>query len=166
MILKNVNTRFGPKANLTKWVYISIVRPRILYAYYVWGHKANKTETLQALQRLNNLACKMITPVRRTTPRKSLEIIYDILPLDLQGQLEAISAQKRNTRILTLRWAGHNPDKKTYIGHRHYWNTVILSLNADNNQTSDRIKETNPPQRYTVNTDCVSLWGVSFFDPV
>ena len=62
MILKNVNTRFGPKANLTKWVYISIVRPRILYAYYVWGHKASKTETLQALQRLNNLACKMITP--------------------------------------------------------------------------------------------------------
>ena len=72
MILKNVNTRFGPKANLTKWVYISIVRPRILYAYYVWGHKASKTETLQELQRLNNLACKMITPVRRTTPRLSL----------------------------------------------------------------------------------------------
>ena len=94
MILKNVNTRFGPKANLTKWVYISIVRPRILYAFYVWGHKASKTETLQTLQRLNNLACKMIAPVRRTTPRKSLEVIYDILPLDLQGQLEAISAQK------------------------------------------------------------------------
>ena len=155
MILKNVNTRFGPKANLTKWVYISIVRPRILYAYYVWGHKACKTETLQALQRLNNLACKMITPVRRTTPRKSLEVIYDILPLDLQGQLEAISAQK-NARILTLKWSGHNPGKKTYIGHRYHWSTVILTLNADNNQTSDRIKETNPPQRYTVNTDSLT----------
>ena len=78
----------------------------------MWGHKARKTETLQALQRLNNLACKMITPVRRTTPRKSLEVIYDIVPLDLQGQLEAISAQKRNSRTLTLKWAGHNPDKK------------------------------------------------------
>ena len=54
----------------------------------------------------------MITPVRRTTPRKSLEVIYDILPLDLQGQMEAISTQKRNARILTLKWAGHNPDKK------------------------------------------------------
>ena len=113
---------------------------------------SNKTETLQALQRLNNLACKMITPVRRTTPRKSLEVIYDILPLDLQGQLEAISAQKRNARILTLKWSGHNPGKKTYIGHRYHWSTVILTLNADNNQTSDRIKETNPPQRYTVYT--------------
>ena len=55
----------------------------------------------------------MIAPVRRTTPRKSLEVIYDILPLDLQGQLEAISAQKRNARILKLKWIGHNPSKKT-----------------------------------------------------
>ena len=29
-------------------------------------------------------------------------------------------------------------------------------LNADNNQTSDRIKETNPPQRYTVNIDSLT----------
>ena len=79
-------------------VYIAIVRPRILYAYYVWGHKASKTETLQALQKLNNLACKMITPVRRTTPRKSLEVIYNILPLDLQGQLEAIFTQKKECK--------------------------------------------------------------------
>ena len=118
-------------------VPLSIVRPRILYAYFVWGHKASKTETLQALQRLNNLACKMITPVRRTTPRKSLEVIYDILPLDLQEQLEAISAQRRNARILKLKWTGHNPSKKTYIGHRYYWNTVTLTNNKDTNQTSD-----------------------------
>ena len=65
MILKQVNTRFGPKVNLTKWVYISIVRPRILYAYYVWGHKACKTETLQALQRLNNLCLLYTSPSPR-----------------------------------------------------------------------------------------------------
>ena len=46
--------------------------------------------------------------------------------------------------------------QKTYIGHRHHWNTIILTLNADNNQTSDRIKETNPPQRFTVNTDSLT----------
>ena len=95
----------------------------------------------------------MITPVRRTTPRKSLEIIYDILPLDLQGQLEAISAQKRNSRVLQLKWTGYNPNKITYVGRRHHWNTVIRTLNMDFKQTSDRIKESNPPQRYTVNTD-------------
>ena len=96
MILKNVNTTYGPRADLVKWVYISVVRPRILYAYYIWGHKTGKVEILQSLQRLNNLACKMITPVRRTTPRKSLEIIYDVLPLDLQGKLDAISTLKKN----------------------------------------------------------------------
>ena len=98
----------------------------------------------------------MITPVRRTTPRKSLKVIYDILPLDLQGQLEAISAEKRNARILKLKWTEHNPTKKTYIGHRYHWKTVILTHNADTNQTLDRIKETNPPQRYTVNVDSLT----------
>ena len=100
MVLKNVNTRYGPRADLVKWVYTAIVRPRILYAYYIWGHKASKQEILQSLQKLNNLACKMIVPVRRTTPRKALEIIYDILPLDLQGKMEAIATQKRNKSIL------------------------------------------------------------------
>ena len=73
-----------------------------------------------------------------------------------KGQLEAISAQKRNSRILKLKWIGHNPDKKTYIGHRYHWNTVILTHNADTNQTSDRIKEMNPPQRFTVNLDSLT----------
>ena len=48
---------------------------------------------------------------------------------------------------------GYNPNKKTYIGHRYHWNTVTLTNTADANTTSDRIKETNPPQRYLVNTD-------------
>ena len=32
----------------------------------------------------------------------------------------------------------------------------MLTHNADMNQTADRIKETNPPQRYTVNTDSLT----------
>ena len=35
MVLKNVNTKYGPRADLVKWVYTAIVRPRILYAYYI-----------------------------------------------------------------------------------------------------------------------------------
>ena len=64
--------------------------------------------------------------------------------------------RKRNARILKLKGTGHNPSKKTDIGHRYHWNTVILTHNADTNQTSGRIKETNPPQRYTVNTDSLT----------
>ena len=80
MILPHVKTKWAPKPHLEKWVYTAIVRPRLLYAYITWGHKANRPETLQ---KLNNLACKMITPVRHTTPRKALESIYNMVPLDL-----------------------------------------------------------------------------------
>lgn len=146
MILKNVNTKYGPRAELVKWIYISIVRLRILYEYYIWGHKANKPEILQSLQRINNLACKIITPIRRTTPRKSLKkYIYDIILLDLQGKLEAISTQKRNKEILKLKWTGYNPDKKTYIGHRHHWHCQTDETNYGFSTDTDRIKEITPP---------------------
>ena len=64
--------------------------------------------------------------------------------------------QKRNARILRLKWTGHNPNKKTYIGHRYHWNKVTLTNNSDTSVTSDRIKETNPLQRYVVNTDSLN----------
>ena len=51
MILKNVKTKYGPRADPVKWVYTAIVRPRILYVYYIWGHRVNKNESLQTLQR-------------------------------------------------------------------------------------------------------------------
>ena len=45
---------------------------------------------MEDLHKINALACKMITPITQTTPRKALEIIYDLIPLDLFGTYEAI----------------------------------------------------------------------------
>ena len=72
MILKKIKTKYGPRADLVKWVYSAIVRPRVLYAYYIWGHRVSKSKTQQALQRLNNLACKLITPVIKENNSKRI----------------------------------------------------------------------------------------------
>ena len=93
----------------------------------------------------------MITPVRRTTPRKSLETIYDVLPLDIQGKLEAISTLKRNKNFLKLRWPGLYPDKKTYIGHRLHWQCMTDDTDYGFNITTDKINGINPPQFYKIN---------------
>ena len=85
----------------------------------------------------------MIVPVRRTTPRKLLEVIYNILPLDLQGKMEAILTQKHNKSILKLSSNGLHPDKKTYMGHRKYWMKQIQETKEDP-ITTDKIKEINP----------------------
>ena len=45
----------------------------------------------------------MITPVRFSTPRKSLEIIYDLMPLDLFGTYEATAALIRQKKIITAK---------------------------------------------------------------
>ena len=120
-IISQVTKRWGPQPIYVKWVYTAIIRPRILYAYLTWGHSHGVGKRMQDLHQINKLACKIIAPVRHTTPRKSLEIIYDLIPLDLQGEYEAITSIVRQDETLRQTWIGTNPKCPSYIGHRRHW---------------------------------------------
>ena len=65
----------------------------------------------------------MITPVRKSTPVKTMEILYDLMPLHLFIQYEAIASIAKNRHCMKLDWPGQNIKRKTYIGHLKYWNT-------------------------------------------
>ena len=76
----------------------------------------------EALDKRNRLAATMITSVRRSTPAKTMEVQYDLVPLHLFIQYEAIASLSRNRHCVQLDWEGQNPKRKTYIGHLKYWN--------------------------------------------
>ena len=78
MLIPFITRRWGPKPLYIKWVYTAIVRPRIMYAFYIWGHSQINGKKMEELHKINKLICKMLTPVRHTTPRKSLEVIYNL----------------------------------------------------------------------------------------
>ena len=92
-----------------------------MYAFISWGNSIGTGNRVKELNIINKLACKMITPVRRTTPRNALEIIYDLIPLDLYGKYEALASLTRQEKALQQDWCGYNPKCKTYLGHRKYW---------------------------------------------
>ena len=94
----------------------------------------------------------MITPVRRTTPRNSLEIIYDLIPLDLFGEYEAIATLTRLEDALKQDWIGVNPKCITYIGHRKYWYDCRLNTMGHVIYT-DRVKEIVTTREYKINTE-------------
>ena len=148
-IIPYVTKKWGPKPTYIKWVYTAIVRSRILYGFYTWGHSIGTGKRLEQLQRINKLACKMIAPCRHTTPRKALEVIYDLIPLELLGIYEGIATLTRMEENLTQTWIGKHPTHTTYRGHRNYWKETRDNLMGRVIYT-DRIKETSDTNNFRV----------------
>ena len=117
-----------------------------------WGHSNKTGKRLQELHQINKLASKMLAPVRHTTPRKSLEIIYDLIPLDLQGEYEAITALTRQETILRQTWIGQNPKHTSYTGHRRYWFDLKNDL-VGRHVLMDMQKGRIPEQKYIANME-------------
>ena len=68
----------------------------------------------------------MITPVRRSTPVKTMEILYELINLYIQKEL--IASLARNRHCMKLDWEGQNSKRKTYIGHLKYWGISCMKL--------------------------------------
>ena len=94
----------------------------------------------------------MIVPIRHTTPRHSLEVIFDLIPLDIQGTYEALASLTRQELALTQTWIGTNPKCSTYIGHRRYWYDKRNEMLGYSVRLSDREKGILTNKNYTVDT--------------
>ena len=55
MLIPHITRRWGPNPIYIKWVYTAIIRPRIMYAYIVWGHSITTDKKLNELHRINKL---------------------------------------------------------------------------------------------------------------
>ena len=52
-IMSSINKKWGPKPKLVRWIYIAIVRPRLIYAAMVWSHNINQQSKLNRLKQIN-----------------------------------------------------------------------------------------------------------------
>ena len=112
----------------------------------------NMGKRMEELHKINKLAGKMLAPVRHTTPRKSLEIIYNLIPLDLQGSYEAVTAITRQEDILRQTWVGTNPKHVTYVGHRRFWFDLRNEIVGRHIQI-DMLKGTETTRHYSVDLE-------------
>ena len=83
MLQKGVEKAWGPKLTYIRWIYTAIVRLKLTYAALSWGHSTCFANKHTALDKLNRLAATPITPVRRSTPVKTMELLYNLIPLHL-----------------------------------------------------------------------------------
>ena len=74
---------WGPKPNLSRWVYRCVVRPMIVYGSVTWAHSIDRPSIVQRLRRINRLAIATYTMFPRSTPTRAVELLTDTFPLHL-----------------------------------------------------------------------------------
>ena len=103
--------KWGPKPKYTQWMWTSVLRPRITYGAFVWANAASKRHNQNKLRSLQRIALSMIAPIRRSTPSRALEILYNIAPLHLHIKALALATCVRIdanvTWTTTRRTKGH-----------------------------------------------------------
>ena len=111
----------------------------------IWAHSTKLKTMIKHLYNLNRTACMMITATTRSTPQASLELIYNIPPLDLYLNEIGLTTYIRLKPQLEKPWAS----KLTFaIPHLLHWDNQLKTLFQ--NETDDRCCETSWEKNYHV----------------
>jgi hypothetical protein len=83
------SVRWGLRPRVVHWLYVSIVRPSITFAYMVWWPGCETARAKKQLSKVQRLACLDITGAVRTIPTDAVEALVCLPPLELVVQGEA-----------------------------------------------------------------------------
>ena len=120
IVSANVRHTFGPKPKLVKWAYTGVIRPKLLYACQAWAHKLT-TKQIKCMKKLDRLTTTAMAPIRRSTPQATLEIMFDLIPIDLLiEQLGAASFMRTKPHL--------QPFTDTPNGHLNRWVQIVNRL--------------------------------------
>ena len=148
---KIISAPWGPRPILSRWMYTGIIRPKLTYAALAWGHTLNTSKVKKQLEHLNRIALLAITPIRKSIATKSLEIIYNVWPLDLFISYTGLATHRRLYPLLTLSWTGTNKSGKK-IGHLKHWETLKNNFDITYPAT-DKINSLVWNKKFKINSD-------------
>lgn len=86
---------WGLNPRVLHWLYCTTVRPLITYGAIVWWPCVEKNSACSQLDKVQRMACLLITGAMRTTPSRALEVMLDLMPLELCVKMEATRAAYR-----------------------------------------------------------------------
>ena len=132
-----VGKTWGVNPKLSKWLYTGIVRPTLSYAAHIWSHRVTDTvnKKLKQMQRLSML---LVAGIEKSTPTSTIQILYNILPIDLFLKERAIITSLRITGLTRNIWAGLGNSGK--LSTKLHWSRVIRSYNLDYKTDKTSIK--------------------------
>jgi hypothetical protein len=96
-----VHRNVGPRLDITRQAFKTLVVPVLSYGSHVFANNLNKTHRMD-LEKLSRLACLSLGSVPRSTPTSTMEILYNLRPLDLELEATAIKTFSRINKCAHL----------------------------------------------------------------
>ena len=141
IISANMRHTYGPKPKLVRWAY-TVIRPKLLYACQAWANKITAKQ-IKNMKRLDRQTTTAMAPVRRSTPQASLEIMFDLMPIELLIEQTGTASFIRTRNHL-------QPFENTPNGHLNKWAKIVDLLDIEGE--TDTIENTTTLNRpYNVN---------------
>jgi ribonuclease HI len=103
--------KFGPLPKPTQWLYEGAILPALTYAAFIW-YKGITNKHRAKLCTLQRMGLSLMGNFRRATPNLSLEILFNVPPLDLK--IEEI-AMKTCLRLQPAAWTAKSPYFRGHI---------------------------------------------------
>ena len=73
-----------------KRLYTTTVRPILAYGALVWASCLERTKIITTLQKVQRMACLMMTRAMRSTPTARMETVMGLVPVDCYMKKEAL----------------------------------------------------------------------------
>ncbi len=90
-----IGRTWGLSPKMSLWLYKHVIIPKITYAAVAWWDSMDIALTRSELDCLQRAACIMIAGKMRTTPRKVLEMFFDLPTLGTAMESAALKATYR-----------------------------------------------------------------------
>ena len=92
---KLMGSRWGLTPKVSRWTYISIIRPIMSYASLIWIGALEYKNQVKKLNKVQRRALVSTCNAMRSAPTASLEIMTDILPIKVFLQKTAVASCNR-----------------------------------------------------------------------
>ena len=139
---------WGPSPLMTRWVFTGIVRPMLTYGSLVWAPAAERYTA--ELRKLQALAMRSLTHIRRSAPVQGLEVITFLMPLDLFIRGEAAMAALRVRKRNPVKWQGFDGSRP---GHLHWAGRILVDAKCEGLSLDSSLFSFNWEKHYTVVRD-------------
>jgi ribonuclease HI len=115
---------WGLKPRVFRWLYVSVVRPMLAYASPIWIAGICHASGRMELARVQRLALLCISSAFPSTPSASLEVLFNIAPIDLFLRGEAAMSVYRIRRAGL--WVGRRvDDSSAHRSHVNVCNNIL-----------------------------------------
>ncbi len=129
-----------------KWLFAMCIRSKLMYAAHIWAASKLSEIQKQVLRRLNSLGCRLLAPCWRSTPTRTLEILWDMIPLHILAKGTALKTFNRIRTLIRPQLKGEIGYQK---GHLKDLKSGIEEINCET--TESRIYKRYFDKGYKVN---------------